>query len=352
MARKLEFDASINIDMKSAVSDSFKDNILMIPLEKIKPCTDNFYSLSEIEMLADDIDRQGLKHNLVVNIDKNNQNEYWIKSGHRRYNAIVKLINENRISIKKLPCLVDGVKTKAENILDLIMLNATARKMSDSELIQQYEVLEKTFKELEAEGKTFKGRLREQISKTLGTSQSQIGKIENIKNNAVEEIKEAVKAGEISISTANNIAKLYSEKQKDFISEKNISEIKNKEVVKEVQKEKEQKIKPEKNIEEKSFEDNISEDDFFDYKEEKEYKEIDDIKENKFEETKDIKFKNEVHKERFFELLSKIKTTDSYLETVCYLFSLNADCFKSINDLFDFEDSDTNKNIKIKFIEE
>jgi len=349
MARKMDFDINIFKDIKSVASDTFKDNVKMIEIENLKPGIDNFYQISEIEILAEDIERQGLKHNLVVSEDKDDIGKYFIKSGHRRYNAIKKLIQENKITSKSVPCFIDGVKTKSQNLLDLIMLNATSRIMSDAELIQQYDILDKTFKELELEGNFYKGRMREKISKALNISSAQVGKIENIKNNAVEEIKEAVKAGEISISTANNIAKLSDEKQKDFISEKNISEIKNKEVVKEVQKEKEQKIKPEKNIEEKSFEDNISEDDFFDYKEEKEYKEIDDIKENKLEETKDIKFKNEVHKERFFELLSKIKTTDSYLETVCYLFSLNADCFKSINDLFDFEDSATNKNIKIKF---
>lgn len=36
MARKLTIDTSIATDIKSAASDSFKDNIKMIAIEKIK----------------------------------------------------------------------------------------------------------------------------------------------------------------------------------------------------------------------------------------------------------------------------------------------------------------------------
>ena len=70
MARKLIIDTSIATDIKSAASDSFKDNIKMIEIGKIKESMDNFYSLSDIEILAEDIERQGLKHNLVVVEDK------------------------------------------------------------------------------------------------------------------------------------------------------------------------------------------------------------------------------------------------------------------------------------------
>ena len=55
MARKLTIDTSIATDIKSAASDSFKDNIKMIEIGKIKESMDNFYSLSDIEILAEDI---------------------------------------------------------------------------------------------------------------------------------------------------------------------------------------------------------------------------------------------------------------------------------------------------------
>lgn len=228
MARKLQLDSSIAMDIKAVASDSFVDSISMIDIDLIKPTNDNFFSLSDIEILAEDIERQGLKHNLVVSEDKDQKGTYWLKSGHRRFEAIKFLLKENKLKNKTVPCLVDGIKTKSENMLDLIMLNATTRVMSDSEIIQQYEMLEKTYKELELQGKKFKGRLRERIAKALNVSSAQIGKMEHINRYATSEIKDAVIKGKMSISTANEIANLDEEEQ--LIENKPVSKISHKEV--------------------------------------------------------------------------------------------------------------------------
>ena len=67
--------------------------------------------------------------------------------------------------------------------------------------------------------------IRENIAKFLNVSPAQIGKIENIKHNAVDEIKNAVESGDISIATANSVARLPEQKQKELTSEKNVCEI-------------------------------------------------------------------------------------------------------------------------------
>lgn len=225
MARRLQFDTSIMTDMRAASSDSFKDNIQMIEVSKLKPSLDNFYVLSEIELLADDIERQGLKHNLVVTEDADALGTYFIKSGHRRFTAIKFLIEQNRYTSKYVPCLVDGTKTQSENVLDLIMLNATTRVMSDAELYKQYEVLRDTLEQLKLEGKKVKGRLREQVAKILNVSPAQVGKIENIRHNAVEEVQEAVEQGDLSIATADKIAKLSEGEQQEIVETQNLAEI-------------------------------------------------------------------------------------------------------------------------------
>lgn len=230
MARKFELDSSIAKDIKAVASDSFADSIKMISIENVKPAEDNFFSMSDIEILADDIERQGLKHNLVVSEDKNERGTYWLKSGHRRFAAIKFLLQENRLTNKTVPCFIDGIKTKAENMLDLIMLNATTRVMTDAEIMQQYIILEKTYKELEAEGITFKGRLRERIADALQVSASQVSKIEKVNRCAVDEVKEAVSSGSMSISTANEVAKLSAKEQKELISNNSPEQIKHKDV--------------------------------------------------------------------------------------------------------------------------
>lgn len=238
MAR-FSMDESIASDIKSVADDSFKDNIKMIEVEKLKPSLDNFFSLTEIDVLADDIERQGLKHNIVVTEDEDNPGNFFIKSGHRRFKAICQLIEQSRYNSKYIPCFVDGSKSKSENLLDLIMLNATTRVMSDSELYNQYEVLKDTLDKLKDEGKKIKGRVREIAANYLNVSPAQVGKIENIKHNAVDQIKDAVKEGTISITIADSVASLDEVKQKELISERNISEIKTSDV-------KEKKITPTK----------------------------------------------------------------------------------------------------------
>lgn len=219
MARKLQLDAAITKDIRSAASDSFIDNIKMIDVADIVPSKENFYEMSNIELLADDIEREGLKTNLLVSKEKNGS-KYLLKSGHRRFSAIKLLISEKRLTSTKVPCLVDGEKTKAESKLDLIMLNATQRKYSDAEVMSEYEQLSLILKELDSEGKGLGGRMRDNIAKILNISNGQVGKLDNIKHNAAPEVKKAVEDGKMSISTANEVAKLAPEKQKEVIEKK------------------------------------------------------------------------------------------------------------------------------------
>ena len=166
----------------------------MIEFSEIKQNKDNFYTLSELELLADDIERQGLKHNLVVCKDSAGAG-YWLISGHRRYSAIKLLIEQNRLKSTLVPCYVDGERTQAEAMLNLIMLNATQRKYTDAETMAEYEMLKQTIQQLEDEGKPVKGRIREIIAKTLNVSPAQVGKIENIRNNAIDEVHVRSDAG-------------------------------------------------------------------------------------------------------------------------------------------------------------
>lgn len=290
MARKMEFDLAITKDMKSAASDSFSDSIKMIDVSEIAPSESNFYELSDIELLADDIEREGLKHNLVV-YRSSETGLYNVISGHRRLSAIKLLISENRRSSTKIPCFVDSEKSSAESQFDLIMLNATQRKYSDADIMREYEEIERTLKALEAEGKPIKGRMRDKIAELLRVSPAQVGKIENIRNNAISEVDEAVKSGEMSISTANEIAKLAPEKQQELIKSAPTSEITHK-AVKDIQKsEKSEKIVDKKIGEEKNrdfaqkFDNDFDEDDSNDFEGDEDDEEISEpsVPKKKFE---------------------------------------------------------------------
>lgn len=211
MARKFNFDMSIVKNMQAASADSFADNIKMVDIDSLIPSDNNFYDVSDIELLADDIERQGLKHNLVV--ADNYDGTYTVVSGHRRTLAKKLLIDQGRTNTHTLPCYIIVNKSVSEIKMDLIMLNATQRKYSDADLLNEYENLIDVCKQLESDGKRIPGRIREYAAKTLRVSPAQIGKIENIKNNAIPDVVNSVKSGEVSISTANEIAKLSPSKQ-------------------------------------------------------------------------------------------------------------------------------------------
>lgn len=217
MSRKLQIDSAIMADIQTANADSYIDNLKMLDIELIEPNEGNFYELSEIETLAEDIERQGLMTALVVS---ENGGRYKLISGHRRLSAVKLLIESGRRKSSKVPCFIKGAKPNNETQLDLIMLNATQRKYSDADKMREYEELTRIFKELEAAGKPIKGRIRDRIADALNVSSAQVGKLDNIKHNAIPDVEQAVKSGDMSISTANEVAKLPPEKQQKIISEK------------------------------------------------------------------------------------------------------------------------------------
>ena len=211
---KLKLTNAIAEDLKTAASDSFIDSLKMIEIEDIQPNEDNFYEMSEIEELAEDIERQGLMSVLIVETAENGK--YQLISGHRRLTAIKRLVDEGRYKSTTVPCYVKSAKSHEETQLDLIMMNATQRKYSDADTMREYEELERIFKALDEAGKPVKGKMRDNIAKVLNVSPAQVAKIDNIKHNAIPDVEQAVKSGEMSISTANEVAKLAPEQQKDI----------------------------------------------------------------------------------------------------------------------------------------
>ena len=86
MGRKLQLDSAIAADIQTVNADSYIDSLKMIDIDNIEPNRNNFYEISEIESLADDIERQGLMTALVVS---EHDGRYELISGHRRKKACV-----------------------------------------------------------------------------------------------------------------------------------------------------------------------------------------------------------------------------------------------------------------------
>ena len=218
-------------NLKAVVSNTLTDSIKMIDINELHESADNFFVIERIEEFAQTILGQGgVKDNLIVKPLETGG--YEIISGHRRRAAVQYLIDKGENISHSLPCLVQDYKDEDDKMLDLILMNVSARQLSDQELWKCYETIDKILKEKKDKGEYY-GRVRDDIAQTLGVSSAQVGKMQNIEKNAINSVKEAITNGELSISTANEIAKLDKKEQKKIkdlskVQPKDIKDIKKK----------------------------------------------------------------------------------------------------------------------------
>jgi ParB family chromosome partitioning protein len=200
----------------------------MIDIDELHSSEDNFFEIERIEEFAETILGQGgVKENLIVTPLPTGG--YEIISGHRRTAAVRYLLNKGEIVQRVLPCLVQNFKSDDDKMLNLVFMNVTARRLSDAELWTSYEKVDAILKKKKEAGEKF-GRIRDALAGYLGVSSSQIGKLQNIEKYATDKVKEAVSNGSISISTANQIARLDEKEQEAIVDTQDISKIKTKDV--------------------------------------------------------------------------------------------------------------------------
>ena len=235
----------MNIDMLAMLNNvaaaTSNMDIEMIDIDDLHDSVDNFFHVDRVEELAESILATGrVKENLIVTPAKDG-NGYEIVSGHRRSAAVRYLLENGDNVARKLPCLVIDYPDYESKLIDLIVMNVTQRQMSDADLYTSFTKLNEIFKEKKEKGEKF-GKLREKIAEILNVSSSQVGKLQNVEKHAVPELKKAIENGEVSLSTANQIARLDSEEQKKITKSKKLSDVKTKDVKEEVSKDKRKKV--------------------------------------------------------------------------------------------------------------
>ena len=216
-------------NLNAIVANTLTDSIKMIDIGELHESDDNFFEINNIEEFAETILGQGgVKDNLIV---RPLDDGYEIISGHRRKIAVQYLLDKGENISRYLPCLVQNYNDNDDKLLDIVLMNISSRQISDSEMWKSYEIIDKVLKNKKSAGEKF-GRVRDKLAEYLGVSASQVKKIQNIDNNAIEPVKTAIENGELSISTANEIAKLNNDEQEKLIKNSNINEIKHKDVKK------------------------------------------------------------------------------------------------------------------------
>lgn len=196
-------------------SGTERKQIEYIDIALIDSDPNNFYELSGIEDLADNINTcNGLQQPILVRTSPDDPARVIITSGHRRRAALEMLISNGRDDLREVPCIRnDEHASPTLQKFMLILANRDTRKMTSAETAKQYEETVATLYQLQEEGYVFKGRMRDTAAEACGISKTRASNLEVIRKNLISAWKELWESNEVNESLALTVARLPAEHQ-------------------------------------------------------------------------------------------------------------------------------------------
>lgn len=214
----MEKDKGFNLaDVLRGVSelDTGREQIEYIRLSLIDSDANNFYQLSEIEGLADNIALCGLQQPIRVRQNPEDPERYTIVSGHRRRAAIELLAKEDPEKWQEVACIVErDAVSPALQQLRLIYANSSTRKLTPAEISEQAVQVEKLLYRLkEEEGYEFPGRMRDHVAQAVGQSRTKLARLKVIRENLSPSWYQRFQNNDLNESTAYELAQIPPEYQ-------------------------------------------------------------------------------------------------------------------------------------------
>ena len=186
--------------------DRGEEQIEYIPIDKIDPDPENFYSLERIDELADSIEMIGLQQPLRVR-DSDTPGRVFIVSGHRRKAACMLLRDGGDRRFDRLPCIRDrGAEREELRELRLIYANSATRVLSAAEISKQIERTNAILCALAQSGYEFSGRMRDHVAAVVNTSSSRVARLSAVRKRLVPELLEEFDAGRLGETVAYRIS--------------------------------------------------------------------------------------------------------------------------------------------------
>lgn len=183
----------------------------------------NFYDLADIEELAGDILMYGLKQNLEVVFEPNEQGEYRIVAGERRWLALKHLVEQGYKDFEIATCKLTTPQDEDEEQVEIIIANAYRTK-SLKDVIEEEQRLKACLECMKADGKKIKGydlqsgRLRDVIASILKMSKTKIAQIESVNNNLIPEFREELNNERLTFSAAYELSGMSPEMQQEALA--------------------------------------------------------------------------------------------------------------------------------------
>lgn len=189
-------------------SDTGREQIEYIPLAELDEDPNNFYQLSGIAELADNIALCGLQQ--PIRVRQKEGGRYIIVSGHRRRAALEMLVADGYDQFSKAACIVERDEVSpALQQLRLICANSATRKMTAAETAEEAERVTDLLYKLKEEGYEFPGRMRDHVAQAMSISKTKLARLKVIRENLDESWVDAWKAGTLTESQAYELAQMH-----------------------------------------------------------------------------------------------------------------------------------------------
>lgn len=193
-----------------------------ISIKKLYSNDKNFYSVTDIEPLAQKILLVGLIENLEVVHDPCDQGEYRITAGERRWRALKLLVEQGYTDFEMATCQIQTPASADEEMLRLIIAN-DYRNKTVTDILEEEKQLKDILQRMKQEGREIKGykldsgRLRDVIAKMLQMPATKIAQIESINKHLIPEFAEELKEGRLTFSAAYMISGMNEETQAEML---------------------------------------------------------------------------------------------------------------------------------------
>ena len=197
----------------------------------------NFYSINQIEELAEDIKHHGLKQNLEIKYSPCSEGEYEIIAGERRWQALKLLVSMGYKEFEFATSKITTMKNEWEENVELIIANAY-RDKTEWECMQEEIHLKAALQGAKEAGKSVcgydlkHGKIRSIIAKIMKKSETKVQQYDSIGTRLIPELLEDFRQGKIGFTAAYELCTLPPEEQRkiqeshESIKLKEVTEIK------------------------------------------------------------------------------------------------------------------------------
>lgn len=192
-----------------------------IPIDKIYSNDKNFYPLTDIEQLANEIKLCGLMENLTVVKEHCERGDYRLVSGERRWRALTYLVENGEDKFKNVSAKVTRFDNQNEEELYLIVANSYRTKDSATKM-NEVKRMQELLQNAKNNGISINGydmqqeSIRSVMSKLLGMSETKIAELTVVINHLIDEFMTMLNDGTLGISVAYKIAGMSPDMQLEF----------------------------------------------------------------------------------------------------------------------------------------